>query len=167
MKYLLFALPILFAMKCESTSVASRTSLTGEWFIREVFLGDVIDTPCGYEAVNAPKFTINFTESADAENRFSFSGVAAVNNFFGNYQVTAFDKSSGVGTIAFGQIGMTKMAGPPELMACESRFFDLLNRSTDFSITTENGKEILRLGVFKKDDKPSRDGGTFFIMERL
>lgn len=151
MKYWLFALPILFAMKCESTSVVSQqTSLVGEWFVREVFLGDVIDTPCGYEVTNAPKFTINFTDSADIEGQFSFSGVAAVNNFFGTYQVTAFDKTRGTGTIAFGPIGATKMAGPPELMACESRFFDLLNRTVDFSITTENGKVSYDLAFLKK-----------------
>lgn len=166
MKYLLFALPLLLAMKCETTAIGSQSELSGEWVVQEVFLGDVIDTPCGFEVQNAPPLTINFSAETNDEKRFSFSGESAINNFFGTYEVTSFNKTTGVGTVTLGPVGATKKGGPEELMACESRFFDLLNRTTDFNVSEENGKKVLRLGVFKKDDKPSRDGGTFLILER-
>ncbi|MFT6478049.1 MAG: heat shock protein HslJ [Spirosomataceae bacterium] len=167
MKYLLFILPFLLAMKCETNDVNSKNELTGEWFVKQVFLGDVIDTPCGYEAKNAPQLTIKFSDEKNEAGMLSFSGNSAVNSFFGTYKVTAFDESTGQGTVSFGLVGATKMAGPEELMACEGRFFSILEQTTDFSIFNENGKDTLRIGRFKKDDKPSRDGGTFLIMERL
>lgn len=167
MKYLLFAIPLMLAMQCENTATKPENKMAGEWLVQEVFLGDVIDTPCGYEVQDAPQLTINFSETANENGQFSFSGNAAINQFFGTYEITEFDEKTGGGTITLGAIGSTKMGGPEELMNCEIRFFDLLNRTTDFSITTENGKDVLRIGVFKKDDKPSRDGGTFLIMGRL
>jgi heat shock protein HslJ len=168
MKYLLFVLPFLLAMKCETADLPSKKSkLVGEWFVQEVFLGDVIDTPCGHDVKDAPQLTVNFSGTADLEGQFSFTGKSAINTFFGTYGIISLDEPNGQGTMKFGSIGATKMAGSEELMACESRFFSILERATDFSVSNENGKEVLRIGAFKKDDKPSRDGGTFLIMERL
>lgn len=167
MKFLLFALPLLLAMQCENNATSPKSKLVGEWVVREVFLGDVIDTPCGNGVKDAPLLTIDFSGKANENGQFSFSGKSAINNFFGTYEIISLDETTGVGTLEFGEIGSTKMGGSEELMACENRFFDLLSRTTDLSITIDSGKDVLRLGVFKKDDKPSRDGGTFFIMERL
>jgi heat shock protein HslJ len=167
MNYLFFAIPLLLAMQCKTTETAPKSKLTGEWAVREVFLGDAIDTPCGYDAKDAPQLTINFSGTADEEGQFSCTGKSAVNSFFGTYKIISLDELNGQGTMKFGPIGSTKMAGTEELMACEGRFFSILERTTDFSISSEEGKDVLRIGAFKKDDEPSRDGGTFLIMGRL
>lgn len=167
MKYLLFALPLLLAMTCETNDVKPEDNLVGEWVVQQVFLGDVIDTPCGYEVTDARKLTLKFSNEKNSDNTFSMTGSAAINSFFGAYEITTFDVATGQGTLSFGAIGATKMGGPAELMACENRFFGILERTSDFSIATENGKQVLRIGTFKKDDKPSRDGGTFLIMEKI
>lgn len=167
MKYLLFALPLLLALKCETDDVEAGNKLSGEWLVREVFLGDMIDTPCGFEVTDAPQLIIEFSKNSDDGKWLKFSGQSAINSFFGTYQITSFDETTGVGQISFGAIASTKKGGSEELMACENRFFDLLNRTSDFSITIQNGKEVLNIGVFKKDDQPSRDGGTFFILGRV
>lgn len=156
------------AMQCEKkTTIQPGDDLSGEWTVENVFLGDVIDTPCGYEVKDSPKLTINFEDEKKAgEEAFRFSGKSAVNQFFGTYKITSFDKTTGVGTVEMGAIGSTKMAGPEPLMQCENRYFSLLEDVADFSIAKENGQHVLRIGRFKKDDKPSRDGGTFLILKR-
>lgn len=154
-------------MQCETNELKPKNSLSGEWAVREVFLGDVIDTPCGYETNDAPQLRINFSDEKKEDGTQSFSGKSAVNSFFGTYKIVTFDEATGQGTIEIGAIGATKMAGSEELMACENRFLGILGKTTDFSVTTENEKNVLRIGTFKKDDTPSRDGGTFLILERL
>jgi hypothetical protein len=54
------------------------------------------------------------------------------------------------------------MAGSEELMACEDRFLVIFFEQPQILVVfpNENGKDTLRIGRFK-DDKPSRDGGTF------
>ena len=54
------------------------------------------------------------------------------------------------------------MAGAEESMKCELGYFDMLNSVKELKID----KDRLLLGNFKKDNIPSRDGGTYFIFER-
>lgn len=152
---------------CSSVEVSPEQSLQGEWIIKNVFLGDAIDTPCGYAVTNAPTLTMNFsTEKESGSDNLTFSGRSAVNQYFGAYKVTDFDSSTGIGTIEIGTIGSTKMAGPAELMDCEQRFFAFLKQSTDFKVQTIDGVTTLHLGILKKDTAPSRDGGTYLILEK-
>ena len=154
------------ALQCEKTDVTTNPKLAGEWVVKEVFLGDAIDTPCGYANTISPEITINFSAEKNTDGSYSFSGKSAVNQYFGSYELTSFEQSTSVGTIKLGSIGATKVVGPEPLMDCEMRFFTLLEQSSDFSVLNEGGKDILRIGRFKKDPTPSRDGGKFLICER-
>lgn len=57
-----------------------------------------------------------------------FSGHAGVNRYFGPYTIS--DDDGAAGSIAFGEVGSTRMAGPPELMQQEDRYLAAL-RSVD------------------------------------
>ncbi len=146
----------------------TNTQLEGEWILKNVFLGDAVDTPCGWEAGEHRDITINFTSGKSESNPElkSFNGQSAVNQFFGNYQITTYDNTTQTGTIKTSTLGSTKMAGPPELMQCETRLFDFLTNALDFGFEEIEGKSILKLGNFRKPDSHPRDGGTYLIFEK-
>lgn len=156
-----------FVDMCSTETISSEASLQGEWVIKNVFLGDAIDTPCGYEVTNAPTLTINFSaDKQENSDKLRFNGSSAVNSYFGGYKVLSYDSKTGIGTLEMGAIGSTKMAGPAELMQCEQRIFDFLQQAKDFEISTENGKTSLHLGIINRSETPSRDGGTYLILEK-
>lgn len=65
-------------------------------------------------------------------------------------------------------LGSTKMAGTPEMNQCEQGYFDKLSTATDFSLAKDaSGKTLLYLGIFKKNNTPSRDGGVYLIYEKI
>ena len=72
-----------------------------------------------------------------------FAGQAPVNRYFG--QINAQDK-----TFKTGPVGMTMMAGPPELMDAERDYFTVINdvRSVDIEggqliLTGSDGKQLV------------------------
>jgi heat shock protein HslJ len=72
-----------------------------------------------------------------------FAGQAPVNRYFG--QINMQDK-----TFKAGPVGMTMMAGPPELMDAERNFFMIINdvRSVDvkggqFTLSGPDGKQLV------------------------
>ena len=157
---------ILFNMiGCETTSVESTGKLSGEYVLKGVFLSDALDSPCGWEAGEHKDITINFTNDAAEANTgyMQLSGISAVNHFFGTYKIKSFDGSTGTGTIEVSTLGSTKMAGPPLLMQCETRFFDYLSGAKDFSVENDG---TLKLGNFRKPDSHPRDGGTYLIFAK-
>lgn len=166
-KTLIFGtLAIMFNMEaCETTNVEKGGSLSGQYILKGVFLSDAVDSPCGWEAGSHQDITIDFSEKTTEDNSGfrQLSGKSAVNQFFGSYNIKSFDTSSGVGTIEISALGSTKMAGPPLLMQCETRFFDFLAGAKDFGIE-EDG--TLKVGNFRKPDSHPRDGGTYLIFER-
>lgn len=91
--------------------------------------GDFVE-PVG----NAP--TMQF----DADQASGFTGV---NRWFAPYTHIGSD-------LCFGQVGMTMMAGPEDLMEQEQEFLDVLNRSDSYAIAGETleireGEEIIAL----------------------
>lgn len=88
--------------------------------------------------------------SAEREATISFgsdlrvSGRSFINQYGGSY--TCDD----AGNMAFGPLAMTKMGGPPELMAMEQDFHQLLSRVDGYSfdgrslVLTAGGGELLR-----------------------
>ena len=147
---------------------ADAASLSGEWVLKSVFLGDVIDTPCGWEAKDPKQMTLNITTTAVENDSKSFilNGQSAVNQFFGSYAIQSFDKTTKRGTIKMGAIGGTKMAGPEAMMNCETRYYTLLGDAVDFQLVEGENGPVLHLGRLKKDNTPSRDGGTYLIFEK-
>lgn len=161
-------MPLLKIDSCTKIEVAADTSVStsiiGKWVLKYKFLGDAIDTPCGYAVTNARDITIEIEDNPDSSNpnELRLSGNSAVNLYNGGFVITGFDEKNGIGTMKIGALGSTKMAGPPELMECETNYFNMLNEFSEFRI--QEGK--LHIGRFKKDTTPSRDGGTYFIYEK-
>jgi heat shock protein HslJ len=159
-------MPLLKIDSCTKIEVQADTNsaIIGKWVLKNRFLGDAIDTPCGYAVTNARDITLEIadnTESSDAKV-LRMTGNSAVNMYFGDLTITGFDETTGIGTMKISTLGSTKMAGSPELMECETNYFNMLNESAEFRI--QEGQ--LQVGRFKKDTTPSRDGGTYFIYEK-
>ena len=79
----------------------------------------------------------------DIQEDGKFAGQAPVNRYFG--QINAQDK-----TFKTGPVGMTMMAGPPELMDAERDFFAVINdvKSVDvkggqLTLTGPDGKQLV------------------------
>lgn len=94
------------------------------------------------------------TISFDADE---VSGQAPVNRYFGPF--TAGDD----GSLTFGPLARTEMAGPPELMRSEDAYFELLGRVTAFDadevqLTLRTADETLL--SFAQPDSPAVFGRT-------
>ena len=150
--------------KKEVQALDLKPEILGKWVLKQKFLGDAIDTPCGYAVKYANDITLEITDNAESADskELKMSGNSTVNLYFGGITITGFDEKTGIGTMKIGALGSTKMAGPPELMDCETNYFNMLNESSEFRI--QDGQ--LQIGRFKKDTTPSRDGGTYFIYEK-
>lgn len=87
-------------------------------------------------------------EERDATISFGSDRRASGRSFINQYSGTF--TCDDAGAMAFGAIMMTKMGGPPELMALESEFHQLLSRvdgyalAGDALVLTAGGTELLR-----------------------
>lgn len=145
---------------CEKTDIALKDNLEGEWVLKNVFLSDAIDSPCGWEAGEHSPLTLNINLKDD---KYAISGNSAVNSYFGSFELLSYDSENNTGKIESGAIGSTKKAGPEALMNCESRFLGQLERATDFAFD-DNDK--LRIGNFRDENSHPRDGGYYLIFEK-
>ena len=89
------------------------------------------------------------------------SGQAPVNRYFGPFT------ASEDGSLEFGALARTEMAGPPELMRAEEEYFALLDRVTAFDadevqLTLRTGGEMLL--SFAQPDSPAVFGRTLVGM---
>lgn len=167
---LVFVLSLLSITMCESepeTDLYSKI-LTNTWVLKNHFLGDAIDTPCGYATQNTRDLNLTITKTEENKSilgDYKINGLSAINSYFGSIEITSFNTETKRGNVKIGTIGSTKMGGSQELMDCENRYFGMLNQSEEFQIIENEGKTMLHLGIFKKDNSPSRDGGTYMIFE--
>ncbi|AWV99412.1 META domain-containing protein [Arcticibacterium luteifluviistationis] len=145
---------------CEKTDVAIKEDLAGEWVLKNVFLSDAIDTPCGWEVDKHEPLTLNITKDG---NGYSFGGNAVINTYFGSLELISFDEKNQTGKIQTGPIGSTRKGGPENLMNCETRFLTQLDTATDFAFD-DNGE--LRIGNFRDENSHPRDGGYYLIFEK-
>lgn len=158
--FLIISFFITQMSSCETSNIDAQSEITGNWVLKNVFLSDAIDTPCGWEAGEHEPLTLNITRDGDS---YSFSGKSAVNNYFGTFSILSYNETTRTGKIKSGPIGSTKMAGPAPLMNCEQRFFNQLETAIDFSID-ENG--VLKIGTFRNENSHPRDGGYYLIFEK-
>ncbi len=159
---LAFQLLQINACSNEEVSQNMNTKLLGTWVLKNKFLGDALDTPCGYATTGVRELTLIISE--DLENKtLKISGQSTVNQYFGSLNIISTDTSNGISAIKIGTLGSSKMAGPPALMECETNLFNFLNESQELRLTDEGN---LNIGRFKKDNTPSRDGGTYLIYEK-
>jgi heat shock protein HslJ len=141
---------------CENLPENKISGIEGEWVLSKVFLSDAYDSPCGSEVKENVSITLNIQKE---DNHYALSGRSAVNNYFGSLKTDKDDPSK----IEIGSIGSTKMAGPPELMACETRHFDFLSNAKELTINSENQ---LLIGNFRNENSHPRDGGTYLVFEK-
>jgi heat shock protein HslJ len=163
--FFIIAIQILGINTCTKVEVEASdlsNEMMGKWVLKYKFLGDAIDTPCGYAVENVREITLEISEDSENKGMYRFNGQSAVNQFFGTFSIVSTDSKTGINYIKVGPIGSTKMAGPQELMECEGYLFEFINNVESFRIQEGN----LHLGRFKTDPTPSRDGGTYLIYER-
>ncbi|WP_341228003.1 META domain-containing protein [uncultured Arcticibacterium sp.] len=145
---------------CEKVDIVIKEDLAGEWVLKNVFLSDAMDSPCGWEVEKHEPLTLKVAKDGD---NYSISGKSAINSYFGSLEVISFDEKSRTGKIQTSPIGSTKMAGPENLMNCETRFLSQLDTATDFAFD-DNGE--LRIGNFRDENSHPRDGGYYLIFEK-
>jgi META domain len=160
----IFAFQLLQMDACSKVEVTENinSKLIGTWVLKGKFLGDAMDTPCGNATKNVGEITLKIEKDTEP-NSFKFNGKSVVNNYFGNLSVLSTDTSKNITYIKIGQLGSSKMAGPPEFMECETYLYNFLNEAPEIRITDDGS---LNIGTFKKDNVPSRDGGTYLMYER-
>lgn len=139
--------------------------LVGSWVLKSKFLGDAIDKPCGYDTKNVRELTLEIEKDTESKNpnKFIINGRSTVNLFTGSFEISSYDSKLGIIYVNIAPLGSTKIAGPNDLLECEAYLFDFLNEAKEFRIPE---KDQLNIGRFKKDNVPSRDGGTYFMYER-
>lgn len=164
LKYILITslFQIMSINSCSKVEIAANpeNEILGKWVLKSKFLGDAMDTPCGYGVKNSREITIEINKVKN--NSYTINGQSIVNTYFGSFSIESTDDKLGIHFIKIGPIASTTMAGPEEYMKCELGYFDMLNSVKELKID----KDRLLLGNFKKDNIPSRDGGTYFIFER-
>ncbi len=107
---LMFCFTLLLYAGGKQSKVVTDSILSGKSFT-------LISASDGLK-LNNIKITISF----DDNNRFS--GFSGVNRYFGNYGLRRGN------IIVLSQMGMTKMAGPPEVMSIEDAYIAMLNESS-------------------------------------
>ena len=117
-----------FSLFCGAIFLAACTSQSADSFVGKE-----------YKLQNAPdnaEITIGF---AAKETRFF--GVAAINNYFGSYQLNG-------GKITLEPAGSTMMAGPEELMKAEQDYLHFLPTVVSYKL---NGKFLTIVGENDKE----------------
>jgi heat shock protein HslJ len=160
-----FLLPILNINSCSKVEVQTedQSKIVGKWILKNKFLGDAIDTPCGYATKQPRDITITISANTEepTKKNYKFSGQSVVNQFFGYINLESFDEKLNINYMNIGQLGSTKMAGPEDLMQCETGLFSMLNDAKEIRVVDN----MLHIGWFKKDNVPSKNNGSFLVFE--
>lgn len=161
---LILGFQLLQINACSKVEVSENinSKLVGTWVLKNIFLGDAIDTPCGYATTGVRELTLVVTEDQETKT-LKIAGQSAINVYNGSLSIISSDTANGISTIKIGPLGSSKMAGPPALIECETRLYNFLNEAPELRLG-ESGE--LNIGRFKKDNTPSRDGGTYLIYEK-
>ncbi len=156
---------------CEKNTVESSEpidgidGIIGKWQGKNIFLSDATTNIC-YETQNNRPFILTFnTEEIAGKKTIKLSGDAPINSFFGSLKSYSFNKENNFFNIEMGVLGSTKMAGPPDLMTCETTLFNFLNGSKNIQLSADG--KTLTIGNHRTKDSHPRDGGTYIIFEKL
>ena len=152
--------------KLISDSEKKPIELIGKWKAVSLFLSDATTGVCHADIPNRD-ITIEFiNELADDKKSFKVAGSSTVNSYFATITINSFIDSEKKASISVNSIGSTKMAGSPEMMNCEQNYFQFLTESTGIQIFTDKPNR-LHIGRLKEADSNPRDGGTFYVFEKL
>lgn len=140
--------------------------LEGKWRAVSLFLSDASTGVCHQNKLGK-EVTFEFENKiSDDKISFPFSGQAPVNRYFGSITFLGFDSENNKGTIKVSGIGGTKMAGIPEMMDCEQNFYTMLSESTGFQLFNDDPNRLI-IGRLRNKDTHPRDGGTYYVFERI
>ncbi len=140
--------------------------LKGTWKATSLFLSDASTNVC-HEKKSDRDITFTFSgDMNDDKTSYKVNGSGPINNYFGSISFISFDNETKTGKIAFKNIGATEMAGSTEMMTCEQNFFNFLGETTGFQIFDENPTK-LHLGRIRDNLAPTRDGGTYYVFEKI
>jgi len=152
MKKNLIYLLILSAIGCTSAKLVTtenqtskieitRNLLEATWVLKNVLMGDAMDSPCGFANEGKVKeMNLSFTsEKGNFGDKQKLHGQSSVNGFIGSYTILSYDENSKSGKLKFSPLISTKMASvDPTFMECENRFLSYIEKSEEFKI--EGGK---------------------------
>lgn len=139
--FVLTAVLVISAMGC--ASAGSSTPKTGTSQAQTIQRKELKNT--SWKLTEISNERVNLMDDAEITLNFettNFYGKAAINNYFGNFT------QHGKDGISFGAVASTKMAGPAEMMNLETKFLDLLEKATSFSVDS-SGNLVLVSGSEK------------------
>jgi META domain len=140
--------------------------LEGKWKAVSLFLSDASTGVCHQEKLGRD-VTFEFTNKiTDDKISYQFSGQAPVNRYFGSLVLNNFDEKTLTGKISIKGIGGTKMAGSPEMMDCEQNFYTMLGNSTGFQLFADDPSRLI-IGALRDEKSHPRDGGTYYVFEKI
>lgn len=144
----------------QSIVAAAEKTLEGKWTLKYIQNGDAIMAHCGDLGDDTFKeATIIFTNEKIGSNEYlGFSGESTVNSFRGRYKLNSFDKTKNMGKLTLeNPIVSTKIGGDATSLTCEKNQFEILTKSTEF--TLESGKEKERLVIGYRIPLPANSMG--------
>lgn len=142
------------------------SQLVGKWKAVSLFLSDASTGVC-HQNKEEKEITFEFkNELSEDKISYTFYGSAPVNSYFGSVTFNGFDEKTKIGKITINTLGGTKMAGSAEMMNCEQNFYNMLNESTGFQLFTDDPNR-LHIGKIKEEGGHPRDGGTYFVFEKI
>ena len=151
----------------ENTDEAKlNIALIGKWKAVSLFLSDASTGVCHQNTSNKDIIFEFKNELTEDKIGYNFYGNGPVNNYFGSFSMVSLDETNKIGKIKVGLLGSTKMAGSPEMMECELNLFTMLRESTGFQLFEDDPNRLI-IGRLKDKDSHPRDGGTYFVFERV
>jgi META domain len=151
----------------ESTAKEIPKALIGKWKAVSLFLSDASTGVCH---ANTPTrdIIIEFKneKSTDDQSGYIISGNSTVNTYFSTVNFISFNSSENKAAIKINSIATTKMAGSPEMMDCEQNYYTFLAESTGIQFFSDDPNTI-HIGRLKEPDSNPRDGGTYFVFEKI
>lgn len=141
----------------QNSSNPSHQSLEGNWVLKNVLQGDVMDFPCS----GIPDKVIDLTLKINENGHLSANGRSAINSYFGEIQLNSNVSINKLFDVKKVMLASTLMGASEELMNCEGRFFEIFNNAKNIQIEGN----LLKIGI-KSDGKNPEDAGSWLIFEK-
>jgi META domain len=140
--------------------------LLGKWKAVSLFLSDASTGVC-HGNTPTKDITIEFKSNlADDNVSYQVAGSGTVNTYFTSITFNSYNSSEKKASIKVNSIVSTKMAGSPEMMDCEQNYYTFLAESTGIEFFADS-PNILHIGRLKEPNSNPRDGGTFYVFEKI
>lgn len=157
-----------------SQKLTSLTELQGTWKLNVTLWGDALELPC-YESrgtKDSLSRDITLVLSKDATEssgqKININGQAPINLYTATAEILSYNSTDQEGTLSVSALGSTKIAGSNELLACESRFYKLIETAKNFRVITDKkGQKTLYWGVINKSNSTLLYPGNYLIFEKV